>query len=285
MLLVGSTHLRRLKTESLLLQAESGGLNCGNPNLLHQSVLFMNGSLSYSAKTIMRPRVKICCIKSPEEARLAIACGAAAVGLVSRMPSGPGVIDEAAIASITAVVPPPVATFLLTSARDADEIIAQQRRCRTNTLQLCDYVELSVYDRLRASLPGVALVQVLHVTGDEVLAHAQAIAAHVDALLLDSGNPTLAVKQLGGTGRVHDWGLSCRIRDGISKPIFLAGGLSRENVCAAIATVQPFGLDLCSGVRTNDMLDEQKLRGFFEAIDGVHNQPMVVDQPYPSGVA
>jgi phosphoribosylanthranilate isomerase len=215
----------------------------------------------------MRPRVKICCIKSPAEARLAIAHGASALGLVSSMPSGPGVIDETAIARIAAVVPPPIATFLLTSLHDADEIIAQQRRCRTNTLQLCDYVEFSVYARLRAALSGIALVQVIHVTGDESVDHAQKVAEHVDVLLLDSGNPTLAVKELGGTGRVHDWSLSRRIRDAVPKPVFLAGGLRSTNVREAIAAVQPFGLDLCSGVRTNDILDEQKLRSFFEAVN------------------
>jgi phosphoribosylanthranilate isomerase len=215
----------------------------------------------------MRPRVKICCIKSPAEARLAIAHGASALGLVSSMPSGPGVIDETAIARIAAVVPPPIATFLLTSLHDAEEIIAQQRRCRSNSLQLCDYVELPVYARLRAALPGIALVQVIHVTGDESVDHAQKVAEHVDALLLDSGNPALAVKELGGTGRVHDWSLSRRIRDAVPKPIFLAGGLRSTNVREAIAAVQPFGLDLCSGVRTNDILDEQKLRSFFEAVN------------------
>ncbi len=198
---------------------------------------------------------------------MAIAHGASALGLVSSMPSGPGVIDEATIARITAVVPPPIATFLLTSRRDADEIIAQQRRCQTNTLQLCDYVELSVYARLRTALPGIALVQVIHVTDEESMMKAQKAAEHVDALLLDSGNPALAVKELGGTGRVHDWSLSRRIRDAVPKPVFLAGGLRSANVREAIAAVQPFGLDLCSGVRTNDVLDEQKLRSFFEAVN------------------
>jgi phosphoribosylanthranilate isomerase len=215
----------------------------------------------------MRPRVKICCIKSPEEARLAIARGASALGLVSFMPSGPGVIDEATIARIIAVVPPPIATFLLTSLRDADEIIAQQRRCRTNTLQLCDYVDVTVYAKLRAALPGIAIVQVIHVTGEESVLHAQNVASHVDALLLDSGNLTLAVKELGGTGRVHDWSLSRRIRDAVKKPLFLAGGLRSANVAEAIDAVQPFGLDLCSSVRTNDVLDNQKLKSFFEAVN------------------
>lgn len=212
------------------------------------------------------PRVKICCIKSPAEAELAIACGAAALGLVSAMPSGPGVISENDIARIADTVPPPIATFLLTSESSPEAIIAQQRRCRTNTLQLCDHLPVSVYQQLRDTLPDISLVQVVHVTDASSVDYAIKAAAHVDALLLDSGNLSLSIKQLGGTGRTHDWTLSRRIRDAVGVPVFLAGGLSPANVAEAIAAVQPFGLDLCSGVRTNDNLDPVKLRAFFAAI-------------------
>lgn len=188
------------------------------------------------------------------------------MGLVSAMPSGPGVISEDVIARIAATVPPPIATFLLTSEHSPETIIAQQRRCRTNTLQLCDHLPATVYPRLRDELPGIALVQVVHVTDSTSVDYALAAAEHVDALLLDSGNPSLAVKELGGTGRTHDWTLSRRIRDAIGKPLFLAGGLSPANVADAIAAVEPFGLDLCSGVRTNDQLDPVKVRAFFAAI-------------------
>lgn len=211
------------------------------------------------------PRVKICCIASPDEARAAIAHGASALGLVSRMPSGPGVVEEETIARIARSVPPPIATFLLTSETSAAAIVAQQRRCGTNTLQLCDYVAPEVHRELRRELPGIAIVQVVHVTGPDDVGFAIDAASRVDALLLDSGNPTLAVKELGGTGRVHDWALSRRIRDAVNVPVFLAGGLREDNVAAAIAAVDPFGLDLCSGVRTEGRLDESKLARFFAA--------------------
>jgi phosphoribosylanthranilate isomerase len=211
----------------------------------------------------MRPRVKVCCIASVEEARVAVECGASAVGLVSEMPSGPGVIAEELIAEIAARVPPPVATFLLTCRQDAASIIAQQRRCRVNTLQLCDRVPTEVYAELRAELPGVSLVQVVHVTGEESFEEALSIAPHVDALLLDSGNQSLAVKELGGTGRMHDWRVSRRIVEVSPVPVFLAGGLRPENVAGAVETVRPFGLDVCSGVRTDGRLDAEKLRRFF----------------------
>lgn len=213
-----------------------------------------------------RPRVKICCIASVEEARAAVECGASAVGLVSEMPSGPGVISEELIAEIAARVPPPVATFLLTCRQDAPSIVEQQRRCRVNTIQLCDRVPREVYGELRAGLPGVSLVQVVHVRGEESVEEALMAAPHADALLLDSGNQALAVKELGGTGRTHDWRLSRRIRDSVSVPVFLAGGLRPENVAEAVETVRPFGLDVCSGVRTDGRLDAGKLKRFFAHI-------------------
>ena len=214
----------------------------------------------------MKPRVKICCISSVAEAALAIRHGAAAVGLVSAMPSGPGVIAEETIAEIAATIPPGVASFLLTSRRDADAIIAQQSRCRVNTLQLCDAVEPGCHAKLRAALPGIALVQVIHVTGPESVVEAVAAADCVDALLLDSGNQKLAVKELGGTGRTHDWRLSRSVVEAVRVPVYLAGGLNPDNVAAAIQEVRPFGLDVCSGLRTNGSLDEGKVRRFFASI-------------------
>jgi phosphoribosylanthranilate isomerase len=210
--------------------------------------------------------VKICCIASVEEMRAAVGEGASAVGLVSEMPSGPGVIAEELIADIAARVPPAVATFLLTCRQDAAGIVAQQRRCRTNTVQLCDRVAPDVYKELRAELPGVSLVQVVHVTGEESFEEALEAARHADALLLDSGNQSLAVKELGGTGRVHDWRLSRRIREAVDVPLFLAGGLTPENAADAFRTIRPFGLDVCSGVRTGGRLDADKLKRFFAAL-------------------
>lgn len=212
------------------------------------------------------PRVKICCIGSAFEAELAIRHGSSAVGLVSAMPSGPGVIPESEIAEIATRIPPGVASVLLTSLQTAQAIIAQQHRCRTNTLQLVDRVDQKVYSALRHALPGIGIVQVIHVTGREALEEAQSLAQYVDALLLDSGNPTAAVKELGGTGRLHDWALSRTIRDTVGVPVYLAGGLTPENVAEAIRTVGPFGLDVCSGVRANGALDEAKLARFFEAV-------------------
>ena len=213
----------------------------------------------------MRPRIKICCIADAAEARMAIACGASALGLVGRMPSGPGPIPDDLILAIARTVPPPVATFLLTSDTGAGGIIAHHQRTHTNPIQLVDSVPPGTYAELRAALPAVKLVQVIHVRDERSLDDALQAAAEVDALLLDSGNPDLVVKELGGTGRTHNWQISRRICEQSPVPVFLAGGLRPDNVRQAIDAVQPFGLDLCTGVRTNGALDREKLERFFRA--------------------
>ena len=200
---------------------------------------------------------------------MAIEHGAAAVGLVSAMPSGPGPIPEELIAKIAAEVPPGVSSFLLTCRQNATAIIEQQRRLRVNTIQICDRLPAGSYAVLRAALPGVSLVQVVHVTGPEAIDEAILIAPEVDAILLDSGNQSLPVKELGGTGRTHDWRLSRKIRESIDVPLYLAGGLKPENVAEAISAVEPFGVDVCSGLRTEGRLDPQKLAAFFAAISEV----------------
>jgi phosphoribosylanthranilate isomerase len=205
-------------------------------------------------------------MKSVQEVELALRYGASALGFVTAMPSGPGPISEDLIAKIIHLVPPGVSSFLLTSRQDARSIIEQQHLTRANTLQLVDSVQLETYRELRATLPGIALVQVVHVTGFEAVKTAKSVSPFVDAILLDSGNPNLPVKQLGGTGRVHDWTISAKIREQVSIPIYLAGGLNPENVAEAIRAVHPFAVDVCSGLRTNGALDEEKLSLFVERV-------------------
>ena len=210
--------------------------------------------------------VKVCCIQDLDEAQLAISAGASAIGLVSAMPSGPGPIAEERITQIAAAVPAPTETFLLTCFVEAEAIAAQHRRCGTTALQLVDHVPEPELRRLRQIAPGVKLVQVIHVTGPESVDEALAAARLVDTLLLDSGNPRLAVKELGGTGRVHDWTHSRSICERAGIPVLLAGGLNPGNARAAFERVRPTGLDVCSGLRPNGRLDGALLRDFFHVL-------------------
>ena len=211
-------------------------------------------------------RIKICCISSPEEVELAVKYGADALGFVSAMPSGAGIIDESLIPVLVAAVPTSIDTFLLTSLLKADDIIPQITKCRTNTVQLVDSAEPDVYKRIRVELPHIKIVQVVHVVGESSVKEAKGLSPLVDALLLDSGNPNLKIKELGGTGRTHDWSISKLICDCVDKPVYLAGGLNPNNIEEAVKTVRPFGVDVCSGLRTNGKLDEEKLRSFISIV-------------------
>ena len=211
-------------------------------------------------------RVKICCMASADEVRLAVELGAAAVGLVSAMPSGPGVVADDALPAIADSVPPGVAAVLLTAATEPREIVRQQRAARVGAVQLVDRLTPNARRALRDALPGVRILQVVHVTGPASVEEAAGAAEASDAVLLDSGRPDAPVRELGGTGRVHDWALSARIREASAVPVFLAGGLRPDNVSAAVRTVRPYGVDVCSGVRTDGRLDRTKLAGFMAAV-------------------
>jgi phosphoribosylanthranilate isomerase len=209
------------------------------------------------------PRVKICCISSIEEAKLAIKYGASAIGLVSEMPSGPGPIPEELIEKIAETIPPGVSSFLLTSKQDVDSIITQQKKTKVNTIQIVDKLIHGSHIDLKKALPGISIIQVIHVNGEDSFKEAFEISSFVNGILLDSGNQSLKIKELGGTGRVHNWEISKKIVRSVKVPVFLAGGLNAENIIEAVNRVNPFGVDVCSGVRTNGRLDEEKLSQFF----------------------
>ena len=213
-----------------------------------------------------RTRVKICCISSVSEAELAIAHGADALGLVGEMPSGPGVIDDDLVREIAAGAPPAVETFLLTSRHTGDAIADHVDYCGTTAVQIVQHIDASEYARLIERAPRVRRGQVIHIEDDTSLNLLEQYEPFVHAFLLDSGRPNAAIAELGGTGRAHDWSISAEFVRSSSKPVFLAGGLNPDNVTEAIKTVSPFGLDLCSGVRSGNALDPQLLDDFTERV-------------------
>ncbi|MGX9730586.1 phosphoribosylanthranilate isomerase [Janthinobacterium aestuarii] len=217
----------------------------------------------------MRTRIKICCIASIDEAQLAIAAGADALGLVAAMPTGPGPIPDARIAQIAAWTPPPVATFLLTSETTAQAIAEHVRATQPSTVQIVGHIDPGEVEKLARLLPHVRRVQVIHVEGPEALDLIPAYAPHVHAFLLDSGRPGAAVPELGGTGRTHDWSVSARFVRASPRPVFLAGGLDANNVMEALRQVRPYGIDLCSRVRTDGQLDVMKLALLMAAVRDV----------------
>ena len=216
----------------------------------------------------MRTRVKICCMASPAEVRAAAISGADAIGAVGPMPSGPGPIDDETARAVIAAAPPGVTPFLLTEERTIEGVVRHVRATRATVVQLVRHVDPRLHTEIREALPSVKIVQVVHVENETALEFARGYAMTADALLLDSGNPAIGgeVEELGGTGRAHDWRLSRQIVSVVDKPVWLAGGINQANLAEAIETVRPFGIDLCSGVRTMGKLDLKKLQSFFATL-------------------
>jgi phosphoribosylanthranilate isomerase len=214
----------------------------------------------------MRTRIKICCIASAEEAQLAIAAGADALGFIGVVPPSPRAIPDEAIAGIAATVPPPVATVLVSSQRDAEAISAQVRRTRPSVIQVVAPIDPAEWALLAELEPHLRRIQVIHVEGPEALDFIPLYAPHVHAFLLDSGKAASATPYYGGTGETHDWAISAAFVARSPLPVFLAGGITPANAAEAIRQVRPYGLDLCTGLRTDGRLDPARLAEVVRAV-------------------
>ena len=211
-------------------------------------------------------KLKICCIKSIEEAKHAIEHGADILGLVGPMPSGPGPITTYQAAEIAKDLPEHIHSFYLTSKTRFETISAEYDIVGSSHIQLTDHTSAETRQQLKLEYPYIKLVQVVHVSDQNSIQQAISYQKHTDYLLLDSGAPNKEVKELGGTGRTHNWEISKAIVESVDIPVFLAGGINASNVQDAIKIVNPYGIDLCSALRTDDKLDIGKLRSFMNAI-------------------
>jgi phosphoribosylanthranilate isomerase len=184
----------------------------------------------------------------------------------SAQPSSPRAIEDRTVAELAASVPPPIASFMLTSERSARVIAQLVQTAGTSTVQICSHLAPAESEELSRLLPSTRRVQVIHVEDDGALELIAPYAPFVHAFLLDSGRPGLPSPVYGGTGLTHDWSVSAEFVKRSPRPVFLAGGLNAANVAAAISRVRPFGVDLCSGTRTAGRLDHEKLYAFIAAV-------------------
>ncbi len=191
------------------------------------------------------------------------------MGFVSQMPSGPGIITDQLIRTLCSYVPKDVESFLLSSRRTAAELLEQAAYCNPTTIQLCRPLSQPECQRAGELLRKHKLVHVVHVNGQSAFATLERVRTNAHEILLDTGDLLAEPPQLGGTGRCHDWVLAAQIRAQVAMPVWLAGGLTSENVQGAIQAVSPDGVDVCSGVRRRGALCPRRLREFVSAVTSV----------------
>jgi phosphoribosylanthranilate isomerase len=192
------------------------------------------------------PFIKICGLRSYEEARLALDCGATAFGfLVGLSYATADQISPENAAGIIGKLPENADTVIVTHQTDPEKAAALARITGGHTLQVHGDMPPAGVRKLAALAPDLRLIKAVHVSGPESIEAAAAYAGIAHALLLD----TRTVDRLGGTGRTHDWSISARIVAAVPVPVYLAGGLTPENISDAIERVRPAGVDVNSGVK------------------------------------
>jgi len=211
----------------------------------------------------MPPFIKVCGIRSVEEAAGAVDAGATAIGvLVGVAESVPDRVTPDVGKKIAASVPGGVTTVMVTHLTDPEEVADIAGYMKVRAVQVHGDMDVRGLRTLRSLLPGVLIIKTIHVTGDEAAFRARDYAAAADMLLLD----TAAGGKIGGTGVTHDWSVSAEIVESSRVPVILAGGLNPENVAAAIEKVKPDGVDANSGLEHEDgSKDFEKIKAFVAA--------------------
>jgi phosphoribosylanthranilate isomerase len=190
-------------------------------------------------------RVKICGIRSDQEAKMAIAAGADAVGfLIGLDYRTDDEVTPAIAAEIISQLPPFISSVLVTHRTDRSSVVEVCREINCNTIQLHGDFPLDEIEPLRRQFPFVRIIKAVHVLDSDSIEYATRAARKADAILLDTKTDI----RIGGTGITHDWAISAQIVKQSSKPVILAGGLTPDNVCAAVRAVAPYGVDVNSGV-------------------------------------
>lgn len=207
-------------------------------------------------------RAKICGINTWDNAKVALDCGADALGfLVGITHLAEDKIEVEDAKKIIDKLPPFVSTVAVTHLQDIHKIIDMCRYLGVTTLQIHDYIHPEEVAYCRKELPGVKIIKAVHVIdGDKIgtIEMAHSFEKVADALLLDSRT----AERLGGTGKTHDWNISREIVDEMNVPVMLAGGLTDKNVYDAVMKVRPYAVDVNSGVEVDGNKDWEKVSGF-----------------------
>ena len=206
-------------------------------------------------------RVKICGITREEDLAVAVAAGADAVGFLVGVPSSPRNLTLERAEMLLKQVPIFVDSVVVTAPQNINGLVEICEGLKPTAIQIHGKKNF-VASEIRERIKDTRLIKTIYVKASNLNGTFIEDLKTFDAVLLDS----FTKGQYGGTGRVHDWNLSRQIKEAVAPlPVILAGGLKPENVKEAILTVQPYAVDVASGVELRPAIkDHEKIRAFVE---------------------
>ena len=220
-------------------------------------------------------KVKICGIRRREDARLAIDRGADAIGvLVGQQHPSPDFISAELASCILRDLPPFVSGVLVTHVDQPKDLLGLIKQVKPSAVQIHSAMPPDALAAVRRHHPELPLLKVVHANGPNPIATIRAYAGLINGVVSDSCNP--ATGQVGGTGMPHDWAVSAQLARQGGLPLILAGGLTPNNVAAAIAQVSPWGVDVNSGVKGDDGFKSDARLNDFIARARQPNRPVTI---------
>jgi phosphoribosylanthranilate isomerase len=209
-------------------------------------------------------RVKICGVRTVEDALACARAGADAVGMIVNVGISPRSITIEQARTIVSSLPPFVTPVIVMMPSSAEDVVEAGRRIRPGAIQLHGEETPEMLRLIKRQLPWARLIKTIHVgSGDEVV-KARSYEGTADAILLDTLSPSH-----GGSGAVHDWTVSAGIVREAGLPVLLAGGLTPSNVADAIRAARPFAVDASSGVENGERRkDMEKVKAFIDRARG-----------------
>jgi phosphoribosylanthranilate isomerase len=203
------------------------------------------------------PKVKICGVKTLADAMMCASAGADYVGNIVNIPSSPRSISVEKSKKIFSLLPESTLGIAVTASKSPEEVVEIARAIDPCCVQLHGYEDPVFVEKVKEGV-SCKVIKAVHVKGVESIERALEYAEFCDAILLDTYS-----KRLGGSGKIHDWGIAKKIVEQADCHVFLAGGLNPENIVEARNIVSPFCLDVSSGVeKSPGVKDPEKVKRF-----------------------
>ncbi|MBE6506754.1 MAG: phosphoribosylanthranilate isomerase [Methanocorpusculum parvum] len=210
-------------------------------------------------------KCKICGTGTRDDLEIAVTAGADAVGfIVGTTHTSEDSLSPAEARAMIRSLPPFVSGVVVTHLTDADDLVRIVEETGCSVLQIQDSVPVETLVLLREQFSYLFLIKAVHVLDESAVDTAKSFEPYADAVLLDSRT----ADRIGGTGITHDWSISAKVVEAVSKPVILAGGLRPENLAAAMSVVKPYAVDVHSGVKRDGVRDFDRTRDFVRIAHG-----------------